>query len=95
MLYSSQLVGLLTGTLELNRIGPTPDDDGYLGTNKHGRTEVDYVFAVGDISGELMLAHAGLTEWEIAAAEIVGLDPSADRKVPTVAFTSPETRSSE
>ncbi|MFD1686549.1 dihydrolipoyl dehydrogenase [Halobellus litoreus] len=81
----------VTDTIDLGRIGIEPDEDGFVRTDEYGRTAVDHVFAVGDVAGEPMLAHAGATEGEIAAAEIAGRDSSAvDRAIPAVAFTSPE-----
>mgnify|MGYP002762161471 FL=1 len=73
------------------RIGLESDEDGVLRTDEYGRTAVDHVFAVGDIAGEPMLAHAGSMEGEIAASEIAGRNtPAVNRTIPAVAFTSPE-----
>ena len=81
----------VTDTMGLDRVGLEPDQDGFIRTDEYGRTDVDHVFAVGDVAGEPMLAHVGATEGEIAAAEIAGRNPSAeDRASPAVAFTSPE-----
>ena len=81
----------VTETMDLDRIGLKPNEDGFVPTDGYGRTDVDHVFAVGDVAGEPMLAHAGSKEGEIAAAEIAGRDPpSGDRAVPAVAFTSPQ-----
>ncbi|QCC49021.1 dihydrolipoyl dehydrogenase [Halobellus limi] len=81
----------VTDTVALDRIGLEPDGDGFVPTDEHGRTDLDHVFAVGDVAGEPMLAHAGSAEGEIAAAAIAGRGPSAeDRAIPAVAFTSPE-----
>ncbi|MFB6252958.1 MAG: dihydrolipoyl dehydrogenase [Halobellus sp.] len=81
----------VTNTMALGRIGLEPDDDGFLRTDEYGRTAVDHVFAVGDVAGEPMLAHAGSMEGEIAASEIAGRNtPAVNRAIPAVAFTSPE-----
>mgnify|MGYP000132658086 FL=1 len=81
----------VTETLDLDQIGLELDEDGFIQTDEYGRTDVEHVFAVGDVAGEPMLAHAGSTEGEIAAAGIAGRTPvSKDRATPAVAFTSPE-----
>ncbi|WP_336022832.1 dihydrolipoyl dehydrogenase [Halobellus salinisoli] len=81
----------VTDTMDLDRIGLEQDEDGFVPTDEYGRTDVDHVFAVGDLAGEPMLAHVGSMEGEIAAAEIAGQDSSAgDRAIPSVVFTSPE-----
>ena len=81
----------VTDTMELERIGLEPDEDGFLPTDDYGRTELGHIFAVGDAAGEPMLAHVGSTEGEVAAATMAGRDPSAGtRASPAVAFTDPE-----
>ncbi|MDG5776525.1 dihydrolipoyl dehydrogenase [Haloarculaceae archaeon H-GB2-1] len=81
----------VTDTMGLDALGLATDEDGFVPTDEQCRTELDHVFAVGDVAGEPMLAHAGSTEGEVAAAVLAGRDASmADRAIPAVAFTSPE-----
>ena len=81
----------VTDTLELDNVGLAPDENGFLATDDQARTDVEHVFAVGDVAGEPMLAHKGMMEGEVAAeviaGEPVGLDYQA---VPAAVFTDPE-----
>jgi dihydrolipoamide dehydrogenase len=81
----------VTDTVNLDAVGLTPADDGFLPTDAECRTAVDHVFAVGDVSGEPMLAHRAYREGVVAAAVAAG-DPEAvdDRAVPAAVFTDPE-----
>ncbi|ESP87743.1 dihydrolipoyl dehydrogenase [Candidatus Halobonum tyrrellensis] len=81
----------VTDTLELESLGLEPNDDGFLETDTEARTDVDHVFAVGDVAGEPMLAHKaskeGIVAAEVAAGEPAALDYQA---VPAAVFTDPE-----
>ncbi|MFB6091814.1 MAG: dihydrolipoyl dehydrogenase [Haloquadratum sp.] len=81
----------VTDTLELESIGIEPNDDGFIETDDRARTEVDHVFAVGDVAGEPMLAHKasaeGIVAAEVAAGEPAALDQQA---IPAAVFTDPE-----
>ena len=55
------------------------------------KTSVDNVYAVGDVTGGLQLAHVAADEGKIAAENIAGKDRSMDyRVIPWAVFTSPE-----
>ena len=81
----------VTETLELESIGLDPDEDGFLATDDRARTDIEHVFAVGDVAGEPMLAHKaskeGIVAAEVAAGEPAALDYQA---VPAAVFTDPE-----
>ncbi|MFW5937754.1 MAG: dihydrolipoyl dehydrogenase [Halanaeroarchaeum sp.] len=81
----------VTDTLDLEAIGLEPNEDGILETDEQMRTDVENVFAVGDVAGEPMLAHKasaeGLVAAEVAAGEPAAFDHQA---VPAVVFTDPE-----
>jgi dihydrolipoamide dehydrogenase len=81
----------VTDTLNLDAIGLEPTDRGFLGTNDRARTDVETVFAVGDVAGEPMLAHKAMKEGEVAA-EVAAGEPSAldYQAVPAAVFTDPE-----
>jgi dihydrolipoamide dehydrogenase len=81
----------VTDTVNLDAVGLEPAADGTLPTDEECRTAVDHVFAVGDVSGEPMLAHRAYREGVVAAAVAAG-DPEAvdDRAVPAAVFTDPE-----
>jgi dihydrolipoamide dehydrogenase len=55
------------------------------------RTSVPGVYAVGDVTGEPMLAHRGIAQGQLAADVIAGQDRAWDhRALPAVCFTDPE-----
>jgi len=81
----------VTDTLNLDAVGLEPDVDGFLATDDRARTAVEHVFAVGDVAGEPMLAHAASTEGEVAAEVIAGEPAALDHQaVPAAVFTDPE-----
>jgi dihydrolipoamide dehydrogenase len=81
----------VTDTLDLEAVGIETDEKGFVPTDDRARTEVEHVFAVGDVAGEPMLAHKAMKEGEVAA-EVAGGEPSAldYQAVPAAVFTDPE-----
>jgi dihydrolipoamide dehydrogenase len=81
----------VTDTLELEVTGLEPNEAGFLETDGRARTDVDHIFAVGDVAGEPMLAHKASREG-VVAAEVVAGEPAAldYQAVPSVVFTDPE-----
>jgi dihydrolipoamide dehydrogenase len=81
----------VTDTLGLSAVGLEPDEDGFLATDDRCRTALDHVFAVGDVAGEPMLAHAASMEGLVAAEVATGGDATTrDRAIPAAVFTEPE-----
>lgn len=81
----------VTDTLNLDAIGLEPNDDGFLETDSQARTDIDHIFAVGDVAGEPLLAHKGMKEGEVAAEVIAGEPSALDyQSVPAAVFTDPE-----
>lgn len=81
----------VTDTLNLDAIGLEPDENGFLETDDRARTDVENVFAVGDVAGDPMLAHKGMKEGEVATEVIAGEPSALDyQSVPAVVFTDPE-----
>jgi len=77
--------------LGLEKVGLAVDAKGFLQVDKHMRTKVPNVYAIGDIAGQPMLAHKGSKEGLVAAAVIAGQKEEYDaRCVPAVIFTAPE-----
>jgi dihydrolipoamide dehydrogenase len=80
-----------TEGLGLETLGVEPDDDGFLATDSVARTNVDHVYAVGDVAGEPMLAHTAMREGEVAADVIAGEASALDHQAfPAAVFTDPE-----
>jgi dihydrolipoamide dehydrogenase len=67
-------------------------DRGYVVTDERCRTEVEGVFAVGDIVPGLQLAHRGFAQGIFVAEEIAGLSPAAieESGIPRVTYCDPE-----
>lgn len=81
----------VTDTLNLESVGLEPDENGFLPTDDRARTDVEHVFAVGDVAGEPMLAHKGMKEGHVAAEFVAGEPAALDyQAVPMAVFTEPE-----
>lgn len=67
-------------------------DRGFVLADEFGRTNVDGVWAVGDIVPGVQLAHRGFAQGIVVAEKIAGLDPRPvdDVLVPKVTFCEPE-----
>lgn len=63
----------------------------YIITDKKQRTNIPAIYAIGDITGDPMLAHRAVHQGRVAAEVICGL-PSAftPMGIPSVAYTNPE-----
>lgn len=71
--------------------GVNVDERGFIPVDKHMRTNVPHISAIGDIVGNPMLAHKATYEAHIAAEVIAGMNHAFDAKViPSVAYTDPE-----
>jgi len=81
----------VTDTLGLENVPLDPDENGFLATDEESRTDLDRLFAVGDVAGEPMLAHKAMAEGEVAA-EVAAGEPSAldHQAIPAAVFTDPE-----
>ncbi|PSP64926.1 dihydrolipoyl dehydrogenase [Halobacteriales archaeon QH_8_64_26] len=78
-------------TLGLDALGLEPNENGFLTTDEYARTDLEHVFAVGDVAGEPMLAHKGMQEGEVAAEVIAGEPAALDyQAIPAAVFTDPE-----
>jgi len=77
--------------LDLEAAGVALDDRGFVETDDRGRTNVEGIFAAGDVAGEPMLAHAGSYEGQVAAEVIAGEPAAIDyQAMPAAVFTEPE-----
>jgi dihydrolipoamide dehydrogenase len=67
------------------------DARGFIETDERGRTADPHVWAVGDVTGEPMLAHRAMRQGKVAAEAIAGRPAAFDNVVvPAVVFTDPE-----
>lgn len=64
---------------------------GFVPTDPMGRTNVDGIYAIGDVSGHPMLAHKATKEGEVIAEVIAGHKAAKDWvAIPAAIFTDPE-----
>lgn len=94
-LYDRALVAVgrrPNGTLvNAEAAGVRVDARGFIAVDRHMRTNVPNIFAIGDVVGDPMLAHKASHEGKIAAEVIAGHESSFQaRTVPSVAYTDPE-----
>jgi dihydrolipoamide dehydrogenase len=67
------------------------EENGFIPVDNQQRTNVDHIYAIGDIVGQPMLAHKATHEGKVAAEVIAGLKSYFDaRTIPSVAYTDPE-----
>jgi dihydrolipoamide dehydrogenase len=77
--------------LELDAAGVRADERGEIPVDEQRRTNVGHIYAIGDLTGEPMLAHKATHEGKVAAEVIAGHDVTFDpRAIPSVAYTDPE-----
>lgn len=81
----------LTAEMNLGGMGVNTDAKGYIITDERMKTNVEGVYAIGDVRGQPLLAHKAMKEGAVAAEVIAGLPSAADWKtVPWAVFTDPE-----
>jgi len=74
-----------------DKAGIQVDERGFIPVDKQMRTNVQHIFAIGDVVGNPMLAHKAMPEARVAAEVIAGLKHYFDPKcIPSVAYTDPE-----
>lgn len=78
-------------SLNLSDIGVEFTSRGITVDEKTMQTNVPHIYAVGDINGKMMLAHAATFQGIVALDHIMGVDNNIDLSVmPAAVFTSPE-----
>ena len=78
--------------LGLEAAGVKIDEKGFIGVNAQRQTNIECIYAIGDVAGQPMLAHKGSHEGLVCASAIAGekgaaYDPAC---IPAVIFTDPE-----
>jgi dihydrolipoamide dehydrogenase len=74
-----------------DKAGVAVDERGFIAVDKQMRTNVQHIFAIGDVVGQPMLAHKAIPEGKVAAEVIAGKKHFFDPKcIPSVAYTDPE-----
>jgi dihydrolipoamide dehydrogenase len=77
--------------LGADNAGVTVDEHGFIAADLQQRTNAHHIFAIGDITGNPMLAHKATHQGKVAAEAIAGhktvFEPAT---IPSVAYTDPE-----
>ncbi|MBC8494492.1 MAG: dihydrolipoyl dehydrogenase [Candidatus Thioglobus sp.] len=74
-----------------DKAGVEVDDWGFINVDKQMKTNVENIYAIGDIVGQPMLAHKAVHEAKVAAEVICGHKSGFDAlTIPSVAYTDPE-----
>ncbi len=77
--------------IDADQAGVSVDERGFIAVDKQQRTNVNHIFAIGDVVGQPMLAHKATHEGKVAAEVISGKKTFFDaRAIPSVAYTDPE-----
>lgn len=83
-----------TTSLNLADIGIEFTPRGIVADDRTMQTNIPHIYAVGDINGKMMLAHAATFQGMVALDHIMGLENGIDLNVmPAAVFTSPEAAS--
>lgn len=81
----------VTDGLALERAGIETNDDGHIVVDRFSRSSNASVFAVGDVSGRIQLAHAATSQGVYAAETALGhAQREVESMIPGVIFTMPE-----
>ena len=77
--------------IHVDRAGVDVSNEGTINVDRQMRTNVENIFAIGDVIGDPMLAHKASYEGKIAAEVVAGKKSAMDaRCIPSVAYTDPE-----
>lgn len=81
---NSDVIGIDQTSIEMNKRG-------WISVDEKQRTNVPHVYAIGDVTGDPMLAHRAAHQGKVAAEVATGM-PSAftPMGIPSVAYTQPE-----
>lgn len=73
------------------KAGVKVTERGFISVDNQMRTNIDHIFAIGDVVGQPMLAHKAIPEGKVAAEVIAGKKHYFEPKcIPNVAYTDPE-----
>lgn len=80
-----------TKNLGLEAVGLEPDHRGFIEVDDTMATQVPHLWAIGDATGKMMLAHAASAQGIVAVENICGRAATVDYlSIPAAAFTHPE-----
>lgn len=77
--------------IDADKAGVAVDQRGFIAVDNQMKTNIDHIFAIGDIVGQPMLAHKATHEAKVAAEVCAGEKSGFEASViPSVAYTDPE-----
>ena len=77
--------------IDAGNAGVAVTERGFIAVDRQMRSNVEHIFAIGDINGQPMLAHKAVHEGHVAAEAAHGEKAFFDaRVIPSVAYTDPE-----
>ncbi|XQW84395.1 dihydrolipoyl dehydrogenase [Thalassotalea piscium] len=77
--------------VDADKAGVNVDERGFINVSNELRTNVNHIFAIGDVVGQPMLAHKAAHEGHVASEVIAGKKHIFDpRCIPSIAYTDPE-----
>jgi dihydrolipoamide dehydrogenase len=80
-----------TENIGIGKLNIEMTESGHIKVNRKQQTNIEGIYAIGDVAGDPMLAHKATHEGKVAAEVIAGLPAAFDAKtIPAVIFTSPE-----
>jgi dihydrolipoamide dehydrogenase len=75
----------------LEATGVAVDEKGFIKVDRQLKTNINHLYAIGDVAGEPMLAHKATREAKVAVEVILGGPAEFDNiAIPAVVFTDPE-----
>ncbi|NLN86681.1 MAG: dihydrolipoyl dehydrogenase [Syntrophomonadaceae bacterium] len=77
--------------LNLDRLGIVTDARGFIKVDRQMATNIEGVYAIGDVTGGAMLAHVASAEGVVAVENMAGITATVPyHAIPACVFTSPE-----
>ena len=94
VLISVGVEGNSTG-MGLKGLGLEFSDNNHIAVNEHGKTNIDNIYAVGDVIGAPWLAHVSAAEGLYVAEHLCGLNPKQIdyNSIPACTYSKPEVAS--
>lgn len=94
VLISVGVKGNSTG-MGLKGLGLEFSDNNHIAVNEHGKTNIDNIYAVGDVIGAPWLAHVSAAEGLYVVEHLCGLNPKQIdyNSIPTCIYSKPEVAS--
>ncbi|MEC7934961.1 MAG: FAD-dependent oxidoreductase, partial [Candidatus Neomarinimicrobiota bacterium] len=80
-----------TDTLQIGNTDILIQKDGFIPVNEYQQTNLENIYAIGDIVGNPMLAHKATHQGKVAAEVCAGVPSAFDvEAIPSVVYTDPE-----